>query len=517
MLILQYCIIAPQKAVVAGISRTRKSAWTFLSQLLFAMVTTTLAVVATPLLLRYLGEERFGAFRVMVDWVGYIALLDLGLSGGLIGCLGRAIARADRTAVHSIISASLRMFCRLSVGMLIAGLVLAAFAPRLVASQTLTSYEIRTATLIMVIPSLAVPLAVFRSLLECQQRGYILNCLLIVQSVGTVGLSLACAAAGWGLVGQAVGTVLGQLPLVAFLFLTGVRNYPGIWRICPDRQAVQQFRSLNWPTFWFTLSGRIAFFSDNILIGFLIGPAAVAPFYLTQRFAGLIQVQLQAVGNSTWAGLVELHTSNAEAFKQRLVELTEMVSGLGLVCIGPIVAYNPHLLRLWVGNAGFAGDAVSTLACMNVWLSAICSLWGWPITGVGEIRRLLPYVVLSTVINVMASLLCTFKLGLIGPLLGTMIAFAAISSWAIPRVLQNVFGIDPKRLWFAALSPFAWALPNGLLWWWLARNHRPNNWAMLGVEIMAAATSFLVLWWIVQLSPAQRAVWHHRFRLAFQL
>ena len=64
--------------------RTRKASWGFLSGLAFAGMTVIVGLAATPLLLKWLGPERFGAFRAASDWTGHLTIFELGLSWALI-------------------------------------------------------------------------------------------------------------------------------------------------------------------------------------------------------------------------------------------------------------------------------------------------------------------------------------------------------------------------------------------------------------------------------------------------
>ncbi|HEY2857562.1 MAG TPA: hypothetical protein VGJ21_04050, partial [Terracidiphilus sp.] len=65
-------------------SRGRRSILNYLSSLAFAAITLLLSLIATPLLLRCLGQEKLGAFRATSDWGSYLTLLELGIGGALM-------------------------------------------------------------------------------------------------------------------------------------------------------------------------------------------------------------------------------------------------------------------------------------------------------------------------------------------------------------------------------------------------------------------------------------------------
>ena len=174
--------------------------------------------------------------------------------------------------------------------------------------------------------------------------------------------------------------------------------------------------------------------SDNIVISLILGPAAVVPFWLTQKLASLAQNQFLSIGNSTWAGLVELHTrGETQKFQARLLELTGLVSGLSLAVLAPLAAYNKSFITLWVGETNYAGTAVTLLVCLNVWLWGILHLWGWVLQGTGHLTAWTPYALAFLSVNLAASIGGTYVVGLAGPLLGTAAGLLLVKSWAMPR------------------------------------------------------------------------------------
>lgn len=493
------------------VSRTRKSIWSMSSGLLYTAVTLLIGLLSTPWLLRWLGSERFGTYRVLVDWMAHLALFDLGMGGAVIACLAQSIGTGDSSAVRSFLAAGLRMYSYIAAVMLLGGVGLVLGLPKLLSRGSLDPHEIQFSGLILLIPVLLTPFSVFRALAEARQQGYAVSLLLTLQSVLMTGLLLVTAWAGWGLAGQSISTTLAMLPFTVILVFLGVRIYPGVLSAQPREEALTAVWRLNWPTFVFNVCGRIGLLSDNILVGWAVGPAAVAPFYLTQRLASIAQAQLQGVGNATWAALVELWAQGeCERFRSRLLELTGFISGIGVAVLGPIAAYNRHFVSRWLGAHAYAGDLVTVSACINVWLWSIYSLWSWPLSGTGNIGRWVPYAILFLTVNLIVSIFATFALGWIGPLLGTLLSFVLVNSWAMPRVLQQIFGLSPRLLWGTAMRPLLWGLPYTTLIWWLSRSHTPRGWPEVAAELVLTAFFGSALWWNLDLNANTRAVWRAR-------
>jgi O-antigen/teichoic acid export membrane protein len=302
----------------------------------------------------------------------------------------------------------------------------------------------------------------------------------------------------------------------------GARHHPGLlaaaWSARPGPEDRRALRDLSVPTLLVTLGGRLSLLTDYILVGKLLGLGSSAALFVTQRLAVLFQAQLQGLGGACWAGLAELHARRPRAvFNGRLIELTRVVAVLGVAGLGPIVAYNRHFFQLWMaarmGPGGYGGDAAIALAAVNAWLLAVFSLWGWCFTGTGQVRRLVLPTVVGAIVNLAASLVLTRRLGLVGPLLGTTVAFLAVHLWWLPVLMRRTFGTPLGPLTRALVGPLAGGLPYGAGLWWLARTHEPAGWPGLIAEMGLATLGFLSLAaLLVLLDPAHRALW--RVRLA---
>jgi O-antigen/teichoic acid export membrane protein len=496
-------------------SRTKKSAWNFGSGLIFTAVSLAVGVFSTPFLLHWLGAEQFGAFRVLSDYGAYLVLLDLGLGGALSARLAVALGKKDAANTRELVAAGLRLYLIPTVLIALVGVLWIAVLPYLMADESIGSGRLRLAGLIFLIPMLLMPLLVFRWVVESEQRTYLITVLLTGQSLAMTILLVAAAWAGWGLLGQVAAVAVVQVGFNLAVCWLVLHRYPGIFRERPRPEVKRDLWSLNWPTFGFNLTGRVGLFTDNLVVAWALGPAAVAPFFLTQRLATIALAQLQGIGNATWAGLVELHAQGQdENFRARLLELTALVSSLSICALGPIAAYNHHFIARWVGEGNYAGDAVTLLACTNIWFWSVFSLWGWPVSGTGNIRKWVPYAIAGAALNLLVSIVGVLRFGLVGPLAGTLAGFVLVQSWAMTRVLGQLFGMKGSGLWRAALMPFIWGVPLVAGLWYIGHRHVPNGWLMLLGEMAAAGLLGLALWWVFGLPAERRSMWWGRVRIA---
>src|SRR5581483_10248477 len=113
-------------------SRAQRSILNYITGLGFTGLMLLLSLVATPWLLRWLGQEQLGAFRAAGDWLSYLALVDLGIGGGLMPLVVRHVggSREDE-GLSGVLVAGFRAYRRVTVLTILAGAVVIAIIPRL--------------------------------------------------------------------------------------------------------------------------------------------------------------------------------------------------------------------------------------------------------------------------------------------------------------------------------------------------------------------------------------------------
>jgi O-antigen/teichoic acid export membrane protein len=508
-------------------TRSARSTWNYLTVLAFSAISMAIALFVTPILLRNLGEARLGGARAVMDWAGYLALLEFGLGGALGPLLAKALAGDEPGGVSEMLLAGFRAYLRAAAMMAAGGLILAAIITRLVKIDSIYQHDLVIATLLAIVPLLLMPLTPLRALAEANQRGYVINLFLVVQSVCIAIGCVILAKRGWGITGQILATAIGMILFSALMVGDALLHYRHFLprRLSrPPAEASRQLWQLNMPMFVMSLCGRVGLLTDNIIIGSMLSASAIVPFLMTQRLAQLAQGQLQAVGSATWAGLAQLHARGEhDLFRTRFLELTRLVVVLGLIVLLPIVAYNHAFVRLWLGEQQYAGMTLTAIASANALFIAVVSLWGWMFGGTGQTARLVPLWLASAALNLAVSLGLTWWFAHVrhddhhamwGPILGTSSGLALLTLPCMPVLLRRHFHVPPGRLIAALGVPLAIAAPYGAMLMWIASHCPPLSWLALAAHMSAAALTFALICWTTLLTQDDRARWKLRIRLA---
>ena len=472
---------------------------------------------ASPLLAEWLGAGPFGAVRTMSEATGLLTLLELGLSGALGPLMSRAIGLNNEADLQKAVVAGSRGYFRVSLWIIVVGVavtpVIVWFAPDLSPAEV---NDLRTAWVVGLGVFLPMSLLPLRSVVEAEQRGYVINLLLTAQSLLMTGIALTLARSSWGITGQSIAIVASVWVFNLILATMVFRAHPGLLKQClaapTDPETRKAMQGLSWPVLLINIFGRLSMLTDNLVIARALGEKKVTSLFFTQRLVVLGQLVLQGIGNATWAALADLHAKGELAlFNRRLVELSRLVAVLAAVGLGPVIAYNHAFFRLWTnGNQIYEGDFVVVVASVNVFLVALQSLWCWCFTATGQVRRIVPMTVIGSTLNLTASIILVHYVGVVGPLLGTSLGLGLLGLWVLPLQLNKAFGTSPLELVKAALPSFLWAVVSASGLRWLTRFHQPESWLTLGLEMSIAALLSLAFSAAFLLSTEERSMWRTR-------
>lgn len=485
-------------------------------------MTVAIGLVSTPLLLKWLGKDTFGTFRILVAYFGYLGLLEFGLSGGISPIMARYLGLKDEDGVVNTLAAGARAYFRVMIFTVVGGLMLSTIVVRFhwIKVESTGSSELFTACVIYLLGFSTLFLIPFRSLIEADQKTYVTTSLLMIQSVLITALSLLFAYRGWGLRGQAFAFAIGT---VAFYFavvaIEAGRLASFLKRVASpsDPTVRREIRSLSRPSLIINISGRLSLMSDDIILGAILGADLVSRLYVTQRMALLAHGQLLGLGAAAWAGLANLHArGEMELFRLKVIEITKMIVAASVVLLAPIVAYNHAFVALWVGedmygNGGSSGRLIVSIAAINALVIALNSFWGWTFSGTGKVGMIARQSVYSTLINISASVYCTTRFGIVGPILGTTIATVGVSMWYLPWKMKQTFDVSLRQLAKAVFVPLCLGFVAVAILSELAAWAPPHGWLKLILAMSLSSFVCLIAVLFICFTQDERERWISRF------
>src|SRR5437764_7032673 len=121
-----------------------------------------------PVVLRALGDDRYGVWSFVESFLAYLMLFDLGVGAALVRFVPRCLATGDRDGLNRVYSACLAFFGLVAAAAGLAGwLALEYAAGRWLAVPPELQPEVRLVLLAVVVNfAAALPLSVFPAMLD---------------------------------------------------------------------------------------------------------------------------------------------------------------------------------------------------------------------------------------------------------------------------------------------------------------------------------------------------------------
>jgi len=422
-------------------------------------VSLGIGFVVTPILLRRLGAEGFGAWTLALTVASYVGMVELGLGVATVRQLASSLALGDRTRASVIASSSRATYLVMAcVGVVVLGVLV-----------TLPGIFVETGS----VPSERVRLAVF-----VLGAGYLLSMATSVYPAIAIG-------AGRADLGMAVGTVFqiataaaqvvvvlvsGNLAALAFITAIGViggtlavravarRSFPDIEvRLAlSQRSVVRLLVASGWRNAAIAATAAVALQSDVLVVGAILGPVAVASYGIAVRatmMAKSVSTRATDVLVPTFA-----HATTREEQERTVTALHESVFLTRAILVPALViliAFSKPLLQLWLGNVPVDTSVVLILLVLGAVVQAPGHSSFVLLTGMNRLDYMLAGTSIAAMGNLGLSILLTWRVGIVGPVLGSLAAWIAWDLLLLPRRVSALLRIPWVPLSAAGLREIA--------------------------------------------------------------
>jgi O-antigen/teichoic acid export membrane protein len=422
------------------------------------LLNLVIGFVATPLLLKYLGHEDYSLFKISYDWLASIGFLEQILTASALSMLANL---SDDNRDHYT-HYTFKKFVKISVIFLLLSMFVTPFLPYLFKIPINKIDEVKIGFIVGTFGFIFLPITILRTWIEFHEKSYLLNIVRSLQNLIQISIAIIFAYFAFGIIGQYLSFLIGQFIFAIFVYWFFKKTHQKKeYQI--STYDLQEFdktlRKNNLTGFILSISSKLSFLSDTLILGFFFKPIDILPFSLTQKLTQMVQENLQTLGNSSWATLANLHRNGqSEEFEKMLFSLTRVTIFLSIILTAPLMFLNHSFITLWVGEKFYAGDLLTTIAIVNTYLMGIYSLWGWCLSGSGKIKIQIPIYAINAIINFLTALIFIKWIGISGPIIGTLIGFLSAYLILIPRALEKEFNISANKLRATIIFPLFYLL-----------------------------------------------------------
>ena len=417
--------------------RYRRIALTTVSGMTARLIGSLLGLVTVPLVLGFLGKDRFGLWAIITTLMAWVSLFDLGMANGLVNMLSAAHGRGEQDEAGRYLStAFVALVIMALVLCLVMGICLGVvpWGEALGARGSVDEVTIRrSVAAALSIFVLSLPFSVTQQV-YAYQRTYVWNGFVLAGSIlGFLGLLLAVHLRVTMPVLILACSVGGPLTTMAAYFYATGRAMPWlrprVSRV--SRKALRGLLSRSVPIFLFQVGALVVNETQSILLAHRCDLSTVASYSVGMRVYMLIIAVIQIGTNSFIPALREAfergdHDWTTRAFARLLWVRIGIATAGGLF----LILLGNTLLSLWLRRTDMALGRGVWIAMAVLMVGA---MWSTSYVELLSIMDRLWLNVVAVFLSGATALLLTYYLSPRFQVMG------AITALAIPTALVTVF------------------------------------------------------------------------------
>jgi len=468
--------------------------------------------VVSPILVRGLGDERYGVWALVESVLAYLTLFDLGIGAAVVRYIAKFEGQDQTEELNKTFSASLVLFALAGLGVLaVAALILWPLWPWVPVPSRFRHEAWWQLAILSFNLAVGLPLGVFTAVLDGLQR-YVPKALvrivtLIVRSVALV----LVVQQGGGLLQVALAvTVVGLIEHAVLGLLTVI--YLPTLRFAPrqvDRATMQSIFKYSFNAFVAMIAGRISFQTDSIVIGSFLPLAQITFFALPARLCEHAKSTLRSITTVLTPYISQLEGGRDFAAIRRVyIDATRYVLWLIMPVQFGFWFLGASFFELWIGPE-YAKKCQPILIVLAAPLALTLSqsIAGRILFGIGELKFFSRLLLAEAAANLVLSILLVEQYGTLGVAIGTAIPSFAMNILLIVHVCRilelSIFGYLKRSM----LAPSIAAAPAIGIWLLLVNYVSPVGWYSFAFVGAAGVLSQLVTAGLYEIGYLRMFVW----------
>jgi len=404
-------------------------------------------LITTPVVLRALGQARFGLWIALVAAVSFTGLLDFGFGQAVARFSGEHRARHDPKAVEAFIIATGAAYLVAFGLVLLATAAIGTVFPLIVNIPGADrGVVLAGAMLVGLATALGLWMAFFGSILHAHQRLPQANTVRAGYWVCFTALTVIAALNGWGIVGLA-GAMAASAGLSCLALLLLVRRVlPELQIRRPQGTYLRQALRYSLSMFMVSAGAAVIFETDTLVIAGFLGAAAVTSYAIALRLTRGVTGFLHKVPDVLFPFYAGMQAAG-DRRRQRenyLLSARLELAGAAMALLGLGFAWRP-VIAAWVGAPNVVGPAVFALALALLLFESVIHPAAVLAAATGGERRMALVNNTEAILNLGFSIAFVLRFGVVGVIGATVLAQALTNLWFLPGWAMRSLGISLRQ------------------------------------------------------------------------
>ncbi len=479
-------------------------------------VNVLISFFLAPFVVKSLGNTYYGIWVILMQFTGYLYLLDFGIRESIIRYVSRLTADDGVEDPNEILSAGLVLYAGIGVICLLVTGLLAITFPLIfkVDSETVT-----TARFVVILAGFTIAQAlvsnVFVGVLMGLQRYDVFNKISIGIAFIRLTLILFFLGSGYGIIALGIiqllvglgASILVYCSAKQLLHDTGAEFKFARRSIAQRKPIIKTLYHYSIHVVINNVGQKAIYYTDALVIGVLAGPATVTFYAIAGNLIEYLRRLLLVSNNVLNPAASELESrGNAAGIKNLLIQGTRFSMLLSLpICI-VYLTMGSEFISLWMGReySEISGGVLFVLAT-GVLLTSPQNTIGNILYGTSRHKLISNLRIVEATLNLALSIILFPYLGIVGVALGTTIPQLLIMGILLP-------GIVLKRLHLpylgfitsAYVRPLIAATPFAISCLFVNTYFPAMSLLTFGLQILAIGPVYIVGVWYIGLTTSER-------------
>ncbi len=412
----------------------------------------------TPIMLRILGQNEYGVYSLANSVISYLALLNFGMGQSIIRYVSQYRAKNQFDKVNKIISLFFLVFIFLAFIVLIAGIILYIGSTSWF-SKGLTITEISTLKKLIIIMTISTAVSfvssVFSATTTAFEKYIFRRFLELINTMILPILNLIVLYLGYKSIGMSVIALLLSI-ILCFIYIyycikklkvrISFKNLPF--------NLLKDIFSFSFFVFLSTIVDMLYWATDKVLIGSLLGSAAIAIYNIGGTFTSMYQNLSGAVGNVFGPRVNQMvaKENTSDKYDELLIRIGRIQFYIISLALTGYVVFGKIFIHFWAGDAYMDAYviAIMTMFPLSIPLIQNIALTVTVAKNKHQFRAIMYFFI--ALANIVGTYILIPKYGIIGAAFCTSVSFIVGHGIIMNIFYYKVLKIDIPLFWKNILS-----------------------------------------------------------------
>ena len=407
------------------------------------VIEAALGVVVLPYTVRHLGTAAYGLWMLTTSVTQYFTTLQLGYGGAIVKFVAEFRAKKDPQALNEVLSTMYWVYTGIGAAAYLLAIIVAWSLPWLF---NLGPEEARVGQVVLLVTSIQIalffPFSIFGGVINGFERFYVNNVVGTAFNVAAAVAQVVVLWAGYGLVELVIATtILRTVPFLVYR-ANAYRAFPEMQlRFAYFRRG--RLRDLTGFSAYLAVidwSSKLAYATDNVVVGRLLGTSAVGVFAVGSRLTEQMFKVTNQLHTLLFPAVVHrAATGEAQSQQTLMVTATRFQLATAMAVAAVAAADGDVLIRAFFGPGFDAAVRILQLLSFVVVLRAWMAMPSTVLKGTGQQRYVAIAAAIAGVANALLSVMLVKLMGLTGSAMGTVIPATILAAFFIfPQACRMV-------------------------------------------------------------------------------